>query len=194
MVHLEETLFKAYRLKGDLEEAQRYRALADNRRATIGRLMWNAQAGFFVDYLWQEGRQSDTLSAATVFPLYFGLATPEQAHAIAAAVRERLLEPGGLGTTLLDSGQQWDRPNGWAPLQYLAIEGLSKNGERDLAYEIADRWLRKNIQGYSHTGVLVEKITSRRGQSKKVSRCPEDKAAIGGKPLIPLISQAGARD
>jgi alpha,alpha-trehalase len=166
MMHLEETLAKAYQLKGDLEEAQRYRALADNRRATLGRLMWNAQAGFFVDYLWQEARQSDTLSAATVFPLYFGVATPEQAHAIAAAVRGRLLEPGGLGTTLIDNGQQWDRPNGWAPMQYLAIEGLSKNGERDLAYEIADRWLRKNIQGYSHTGVLVEKydVAQRPGQ------------------------------
>ena len=167
MLHLEETLAKAYQLKGDLEEAQRYRALADNRRATIGRLMWNAQAGFFVDYLWQEGRQSDSVSAATVFPLYFGVATPEQAHAIAAAVRGRLLEPGGLGTTLLDNGQQWDRPNGWAPMQYLAIEGLSKNGERDLAYEIADRWLHKNIQGYSHTGVLVEKYDVEQGPEQR---------------------------
>ena len=167
MLHLEETLAKAYQLKGDLEEAQRYRALADNRRATIGRLMWNAQAGFFVDYLWQEGRQSDSVSAATVFPLYFGVATPEQAHAIAAAVRGRLLEPGGLGTTLLDNGQQWDRPNGWAPIQYLAIEGLSKNGERDLAYEIADRWLHKNIQGYSHTGVLVEKYDVEQGPEQR---------------------------
>ena len=131
--------------------------------------MWNARAGFFVDYLWQEGRQSDTLSAATVFPLYFGVATPEQAHAIAAAVRGRLLEPGGLGTTLLDNGQQWDRPNGWAPMQYLAIEGLSKNGERDLAYEIADRWLHKNIQGYSHTGVLVEKYDVAQGPGQRGS-------------------------
>ena len=84
--------------------------------------MWNAQAGFFVDYLWQEGRPSNSLSAATVFPLYFGVATPEQAHAIAGAVRGSLLEPGGLGTTLIENGQQWDRPNGWAPMQYLAMK------------------------------------------------------------------------
>ena len=167
MMHLEETLAKAYQLKGDLEEAQRYRALADSRRATIGHLMWNAQAGFFVDYLWQEGRQSDTLSAATVFPLYFGVATPEQAHAIAAAVRGTLLKPGGLGTTLIDNDQQWDRPNGWAPMQYLAIEGLSKNGEHDLAYEIADRWLHKNIQGYSDAGVLVEKYDVEQGPEQR---------------------------
>ena len=163
MMHLEQVLAKAYRLKGDPDDAQRYLALADKRGAAIRRLMWDAQAGFFADYLWQDGRQSDALSAATVFPLYFGVATQEQAHAMAAALRQRLLEPGGLGTTLATSGQQWDRPNGWAPLQYLAVEGLNAYGERDLAREIADRWLRKNIQGYAAAGVLVEKYNVEEG-------------------------------
>ena len=167
MMHLEETLAKAYRLKGDPEEAQRYGALADNRRSAIERLMWNEQAGIFVDYLWREERQSDVLSAATVVPLYFGVATREQAQKMAAALRERLVEPGGLGTTLTESGQQWDRPNGWAPLQYLAIEGLNANGEHDLAYEIADRWLHKTIQGYSDSGVLVEKYDVERGTEQR---------------------------
>ena len=157
MMRLEQVLAKAYRLKGDPDDAQRFMALANNRGAAIRRLMWNAQAGFFADYLWQEGRQSDALSAATVFPLYFGLATPDEAHAVAAALRQRLLEPGGLGTTPTTTGQQWDRPNGWAPLQYLAIEGLSAYGERDLAREIADRWIRSNVQGFAAMGALVEK-------------------------------------
>jgi alpha,alpha-trehalase len=92
--------------------------------------MWNPQAGFFTDYLWREGRQSDVLSAATVFPLYFGVATSEQAHAMAATLRQKLLEPGGLGTTEIENGQHWDRPNGWAPLQYSAIEGLEERAMR----------------------------------------------------------------
>jgi alpha,alpha-trehalase len=157
MMHLEQVLAKAYRLKGDPNEAQRYMALANNRGAAIRRLMWNAQAGFFADYLWQDGRQSELLSAATAFPLYFGLATPDEAHSVAAALRRRLLEPGGLGTTATATGQQWDRPNGWAPLQYLAIEGLNAYGERDLAREIADRWIHSNVQGFAAMGVLVEK-------------------------------------
>jgi alpha,alpha-trehalase len=165
IVHLEETLAKAYRLKGDMGHAEAYVTLANNRRASIRRLMWNPQAGFFADYLWREERQSDVLSAATVFPLYFGVATPEQARAMATALRQKLLKPGGLGTTLIENGQQWDRPNGWAPLQYLAIEGLEANGERDLAGEIADRWLRTNIQGYADVGVLVEKYDVEREPS-----------------------------
>jgi alpha,alpha-trehalase len=157
MMHLEQTLAKAYRLKGDPGEAQRYLALAERRGAAIRRLMWNAQAGFFADYLWRDGRQNDVFSAATVFPLYFGVATPEQAQAMAATLRQKLLEPGGLGTTLKANGQQWDQPNGWAPLQYLAIEGLNANAEEALAREIAERWIGKNFQGYAAEGVLVEK-------------------------------------
>jgi alpha,alpha-trehalase len=163
MMHLEETLARAYELKGDPDKVRRYRTLADNRRDAIRRLMWNSQAGFFVDYLWQEKRQSDVLSAATVVPLYFAVATGEQADAVAAALRQRLVEPGGLATTLTENGQQWDRPNGWAPMQYLAIEGLRRNGQPDLAYEIADRWLHKNIQGYSDAGALLEKYDVEQG-------------------------------
>ena len=87
MAHLEATLAKAYRLKGDSVEAERYQARADERGAAIRRLMWSAN-GFFADYLWREGRQSDVLSAATVVPLFFRIATPDEAHAVAAAPAE----------------------------------------------------------------------------------------------------------
>jgi neutral trehalase len=56
MMRLEQVLAKTYRLKGDPDDAQRYLTLANNRGAAIRRLMWNEQAGFFADYLWQEGR------------------------------------------------------------------------------------------------------------------------------------------
>ena len=164
MAHLEETLSKAYRLRGDATKAERYRRLAEARRDAIRRLMWNGQGGFFADLLWREGRQADALTAATVYPLFFGIATEEEARAVAATVRARLLAPGGLRTTLQPSGQQWDQPNGWAPLQYLAIEGFRKYGEPDLAREIAERWVRRNTQGYRDMGVLVEKYDIERGQ------------------------------
>ena len=96
--------------------------------------------------------ESDAVSAATVFPLYFGIATEAQAHTVAATLRRELLEPGGLGTTRRVSGEQWDPPNGWAPLQWLAIAGLNAYGERELAREIARRWIRKNIEAYEASG------------------------------------------
>jgi alpha,alpha-trehalase len=164
MAHLEQTLAKAFHLKGDVAEARRYRAQAEARSAAIRRLMWNAEKGFFVDYLWREQRQSAVLSAATAAPLFFGIATHGQAHAVAGALRRTLLEPGGLGTTLTKSGQQWDRPNGWAPLQYLAIEGLNAYGERDLARDIAGRWIEENVRGYARSSTLVEKYDVEHGE------------------------------
>ena len=157
MVHLERMLAKAYRLRGAAAQSRFYEQQADRRAGAVRRLMWNGPAGVFCDYLWEEERPSDAISAATVFPLYFGIATEAQAHAVAATLRRSLLEPGGLGTTSVRSGQQWDRPNGWAPLQWLAINGLAAYGEDDLARDIARRWLRKNVDAYEESGVLLEK-------------------------------------
>ena len=171
MVHLETTLAKAYRLKGDPEAARRFQALADRRSEAIRRYLWNGEGGFFADYLWKERRLSETLSAATAAPLAFGFASPDEAHAVADTIRRRLLGPGGLETTLTESGQQWDRPNGWAPLQYLAIEGLRAYGEADLARAIARRWIATNAGSYAALGVLAEKYD--------VSRPPDAGAGVG---------------
>jgi alpha,alpha-trehalase len=157
MVHLERMLAKAYRLRGAAAQSRFYEQQADRRAGAVRRLMWNGPAGVFCDYLWEEERPSDTISAATVFPLYFGIATEAQAHAVAATLRRSLLEPGGLGTTSVRSGQQWDRPNGWAPMQWLAINGLAAYGEDSLARDIARRWLRKNVDAYEQSGALLEK-------------------------------------
>lgn len=115
------------------------------------------QQGAFGDYAWREDRLTGRLSAATLYPLFLGLATREQAQTVAATVRERLLQPDGLATTTLNTGQQWDAPNGWASLQWIAIAGLSDYGETDLAQQIARRWIRENITFYRSTGRLVEK-------------------------------------
>jgi Neutral trehalase len=56
-----------------------------------------------------------------------------------------------------ETGEQWDAPNGWAPLQWIAIEGLRRYGERTLAATIAQRWVAKNLEVYRATGKLVEK-------------------------------------
>jgi alpha,alpha-trehalase len=171
MTHLERTLAKAYRLKGDADAARRREADADRRSDAIRRVLWNAQRGFFADYWVREGRLGDALSAATVAPLAFDIASPEQAHAVADTLRKRLLGPGGLDTTIAETGQQWDRPNGWAPMQYLAIQGLKAYGEPDLAREIARRWIATNVSSYAALGVLAEKYD--------VARSPEVGAAVG---------------
>ena len=154
---LEQTLARAYRLSGAAQEAADVSARAWRRREAMHRYLWDPQQHAFGDYAWREGRLTGHLSAATLYPLFFGIATPAQAHEVATTVRVRLLQPDGLAATLLNTGQQWDAPNGWAPLQWIAIAGLNDYGERDLAHDIAQRWIRENLTFYRATGRLVEK-------------------------------------
>jgi alpha,alpha-trehalase len=93
--------------------------------------------------------------------LFCGLASPQQARRVAATLRARLLAPGGLGTTEAASGEQWDRPNGWAPLQWMAVEGLARCGCQGLADEIRARWMRSVQTVYERDGKLVEKYALR---------------------------------
>jgi alpha,alpha-trehalase len=157
MHRLEQVLAKAHGLEGDKAKARLYAEKAQLRAAAIRRLFWSEPTGVYVDFLWRQQRQSNKITAATVYPLYFEIATSAQAHAIANALRKTLLKPGGLATTQQVTNQQWDRPNGWAPLQYLAVEGLQRYEEDDLARDIARRWIRRVLRSFAQTGLLEEK-------------------------------------
>ncbi|MHB0777347.1 alpha,alpha-trehalase TreF [Halomonas sp. WWR20] len=157
LYHLEATLAKAHKLAGHTDQAQAYQARADQRRHAIQTLLWNTRTGAFGDYLWREDRLTDSLSTATAYPLFYGIATPQQAAQTAITLERELLKPGGLVTTNRDTGEQWDAPNGWAPQQWLAIKGLRDYGNTRLARMIAERWIATNRSQYQQENKLVEK-------------------------------------
>ena len=160
MVQLETTLAQAYTAARKPEKAAEFSARAELRKAAVRRYLWDAGEGVFTDYLWREEKPSGRVTAATLAPLFFGLATKAQAERVADVVRARLLKPGGLVTTTLSTGQQWDAPNAWAPLQWIAIEGLGDYGETALAETIAQRWMLKVITAYRASGKLMEKYNA----------------------------------
>ncbi|WP_028079830.1 alpha,alpha-trehalase TreF [Solimonas soli] len=141
----------------DIACMQIFDARAAVRRAAMDRWLWDAACGCYADWQWQRHARSTRLSAATLYPLFVGAAAPAQARAVATTVRARLLLPGGLATTTVVTGQQWDRPNGWAPLQWIAIAGLRRYGETALADEIARRWLQTVMRTFTREHRLVEK-------------------------------------
>lgn len=157
LYNLEKTLEKAYTLNGDNENANIYKQLADQRLDALQRYCWNAQSSFFEDYDFVADRKTGKLSLAGVYPLFFKMATPEQAQAVAAVIERDFLKPGGVVTTLNTTGQQWDAPNGWAPLQWMTIQGLRNYGFDELADTIKQRWVDLNVKVYKNTGKMVEK-------------------------------------
>ena len=157
LIHLEQTIAEAYQLKENFEAAKHYGSLAEKRKAAIQKYCWDNEQGFYVDYDFVENKQKQSLTLAGLFPLYFNIASEEQSKQVADIIKEKFLLPGGVVTTLQTTGQQWDAPNGWAPLQWITIKGLENYGHDELASEIAKRWIQLNTDVFKRTGKLMEK-------------------------------------
>jgi alpha,alpha-trehalase len=143
---------------GDAVVAHRFSGMAARRRRVLQRAAFDASTGWFHDIRWRTGqRVTDRFTLAAAVPLYFGVATPTQARAVARCLERDFLKPGGFVTSTIVSGQQWDAPNGWPPLQWMTIEGLRRYGQHPLAADARDRWLRLNRTTYNATGRMMEK-------------------------------------
>ena len=153
---LERSIVRGAQCVGDTWLSFEFEARAAARAAAVRRHLWNSEQHCFVDLQWCTGVQREATAAAVV-PLYTGLASPAEAAAVATLVSARLLGRNGLRTTLRHSGQQWDRPNGWAPLQIMAAEGLVRYGYQALAVDLSRRWLGCIERIYQASGKLAEK-------------------------------------
>lgn len=134
-----------------------YDFLIKNRERSIQQTFWNEETGFFHDYDMVKGHQTEVLTLAGVFPLFFNLATPQQAQRVHDRLKADFLQAGGWVTTLNQTGEQWDWPNGWAPLQWMVYSGLTNYGFTETAREGRDRWLALNDKVFKATGKLMEK-------------------------------------
>ena len=146
MFKMEKLLARASQEDGDSAGASKYDALATSRQKAIESHLWNEKEGWYADYDLKSKKVRNQKAAAQ-----------DRADKVAAATSSRLLKPGGITTTTINSGQQWDAPNGWAPLQWVATEGLQNYGQDKVAMDVTWRFL-KNVQHtYDREKKLVEK-------------------------------------
>jgi alpha,alpha-trehalase len=132
---------------------------AERRRQAIHKYMWSNQLNFYTDYNFIKKKQTDRFTLAGLFPLWLNVSTADQAKHIAHRTDELFLRDGGvLTTTSKRSIQQWDSPNGWAPLQYIAYRALLQTpGYETLARTIRQRWMALNERVFNETGKMMEK-------------------------------------
>ena len=157
LLNLERTIAEAYQLGGNPEDSRQYQSMAERRKAAIQKYCWNDADRFYFDFDFVQGNQKEAMTLAGAFPLFFSIATDEQAKNVASRLEEKFLKPGGVVSTLETTGQQWDAPNGWASLQWMTIIGLENYGHHELATTIARRWMRLNSDVFKRTGKLMEK-------------------------------------
>jgi alpha,alpha-trehalase len=144
------------RILGHPGDAAVWDKRAGERSDRINRLLWDAQAGLYFDHEFIHHRLRQYPFATTFFPLWAGIASREQA---AAVVRNLPLfeKPGGIQTSTNVSGNQWDAPFAWAPLQMIAAEGLRRYGYTAEADRISREFLSMVLDQYERRGAIVEK-------------------------------------
>ncbi len=139
------------------------KAIAIKRKAAMHKYFWNEAQAFYCDYDFVSNVNVGKVTAAGMFPLAVAKYTSTIAdvsvkkNEIIATLKNKLLKPGGIVCTEISNGQQWDAPNGWAPLQWMTVSGLINVNEKTLAADIANRWMSLNEKVYKATGKLTEK-------------------------------------
>lgn len=157
MYKMEKMIALASKAAGDDAKAAQYDGFANARQKGIEKYLWNDKEGWYADYDLKSHKVRNQLTAAALFPLYVNAAAKDRAIKVATATQAHLLQPGGLATTSVKSGQQWDAPNGWAPLQWVAASGLQNYGQDTVAMDVTWRFLTNVQHTYDREKKLVEK-------------------------------------
>ena len=144
---------------GNDEDARKWNRLAAERKAQIDKYLWDEQRGMYFDYNFVK-QQRSTYEYVTVFyPLWAGLASPDQAKAVMKNLSV-FEQPGGLVMSPHESGGQWDYPYEWAPNQLLSIEGMRHYGFNEDADRLSYKFLSTVAENFRHDGTIREKYNA----------------------------------
>ena len=145
---------------GNSKDAEHWLKKASNRAKTMNTYLWDEESGFFFDYDWRHDEKSNIYSLAGFLPLFVGMVSNDQAKKIVNNL-EKFETQHGLATTPPEFGdyqtKQWASPNGWAPLHYFVVEGLTRYGFDEDAQRVALKWLQTCLFWYQKTGRFYEK-------------------------------------
>ncbi|KAK9275467.1 hypothetical protein L1049_022734 [Liquidambar formosana] len=164
------------KVTGEKSTADRFLEAAQARKRAMNSILWNEKMGQWLDYwldnstsckeeaqTWESLNQNQNVFASNFIPLWIELFNSDglMVEKVMKSLQSSgLLCAAGIATSLTNSGQQWDFPNGWAPLQHMIVEGLARSRSKEalsMAEDIAVRWIRTNYAAYKKTGTMHEK-------------------------------------
>ncbi|MFH0702567.1 MAG: trehalase family glycosidase [bacterium] len=164
-----ETLLENWaELLGKQDESLKWRQKAEKRKLNIIKYLYNPKDGLFYDYDFKNKTLSGYKSIATAYPLWVGLLNQKQAKKIRDIIVKDFESKGGILTSpkfqnikindlKSTTEYQWGYPNGWAPIQWITIDGLNNYGFKKDAKRISEKWINLNTDIYQKTGKLFEK-------------------------------------
>jgi len=141
---------------GRKEDSEKWRQRAEQRKADVQKYLWDSGRGLFFDYDFEKQSRSKYEYVTTFYPLWAGIATPEQARSVMQHI-DRFEQPGGLVMSPYETGGQWDFPYTWAPNQLMAIEGMRRNGFNQEANRVSYKFLSMVMENFRRDGTIREK-------------------------------------
>ncbi|XP_026173726.1 trehalase [Mastacembelus armatus] len=159
----EKALASLHRIMGDGDSATLYDKAAARRLEAIEALLWDAESGAWFDYNLMTHSKHFEFYPSNLAPVWAQCySQPEMGEQAVQYLKGSgaLQFPNGVPTSLRESGQQWDYPNAWPPLQHMLIEGLSKlpsEEAKQLAFDLAQRWIKTNWLAYMKYEAMFEK-------------------------------------
>jgi alpha,alpha-trehalase len=154
---LEIKIAQAYNWNDQLDSADVYLEKANSRKNAINSLLWDEKVKRYADFNFKKMKHTAVFSMAASYPLFAKIAPKDKARMVIKQMSDSLLLDGGFVSTTIETGQQWDYPNAWAPLQWIGVQALFNYGEHELGLEAMDRWLSLNDKVYRETGKMMEK-------------------------------------
>jgi alpha,alpha-trehalase len=153
---------EAANILGEHEEAHEWSKRAMSRKAAMMNCMWNEEKGCYFDYNFMTGKQGPVFSLAAFFPMWVGMDDKETAERVMQNLDKFEME-GGLSTSAkkpsisMSVPTQWAYPNGWAPLQLIAVEAMERYGYHVAAERLARKWIQANLVSFEESGDFFEK-------------------------------------
>ncbi|CAL2260699.1 unnamed protein product [Prunus armeniaca] len=175
ILRMEHDIALLAKVTGDRNIAEHFLKASEARHEAIKTVFWNAEKGQWLDYwlgnstcsaeaqTWEACNQNQNVFASNFVPLWIEpfFSDASLVEKVTRSLQSSgLLCDAGIATSLTKSGEQWDFPNGWAPIQHMIVEGLARSGLKEaklVAEDIAVRWIRTNYVAYKKTGTMHEK-------------------------------------
>lgn len=160
----------------NVSSAEKYEKRAEEWKIAVTEVLWHEEVGAWLDYDIINDIKRDYFYPTNILPLWtdcYDLKRKEEYVSKVIKYLEKsqiMLNLGGIPTTLEHSGEQWDYPNAWPPLQYFVVMSLDKTNDpwaQRLAYEVSLRWVRSNYKAFNVSSSMFEKV-------KNVKKCSKD--------------------
>jgi len=174
ILYMNEEVLRSWNLiAGNKQQAMYFQQQATQRRQAIQALFWNATALQWYDFLldtlngtsdgYFQQHNDPHFYPSNFVPLY-ALAFESNNETMMNMFKlfqdknHPFHYPAGVPTSQHNTTQQWDFPNGWAPLQYFIIEGLTKMHQRfridtrSYTNDLIERWITTNYCAWNNTG------------------------------------------